>query len=241
MTLDEFLDALFLQHHNISRQNGTLTGQATLKDGRVVEVIGVYDATPLGVDEAIRLSRHVLDALMRGGDNPIFVLVDSSSQRMSKRDELLGVNEFLGHLAKCLIWADMQGRRTLGVLYGSSLAAAIIVTALATSTLLAVPDAEPEVMDLPSMSKVTKLPLTVLEEKAKSTPVFAPGVDNMVKTGSVLEVCKNVTALADKIAGLLGALGDHNDNRGLLGRERGGRPKAADVAQRIHDLARSAS
>jgi malonate decarboxylase gamma subunit len=241
MTLDDLLDGLILQRRNIWREGGTLTGQATLKDGRTVEVVGIYDATPLGVDEAIRLSRHVLDALARGGDNPIFVLVDSGSQRMSKRDELLGVNEFLGHLAKCLIWADMQGRRTLGVLYGSSLAGAIIVTALATSTLLAVPGAKPEVMDLPSMSKVTKLPLAVLEEKAKSTPVFAPGVDNMVKTGSVLEICKDVTALAEKIASLLGASSDHNDNRGLLGKERGGRPKAADIARRIHDLARSAS
>jgi malonate decarboxylase gamma subunit len=241
MTLDDLLDGLFLQRRNISREGGTLTGQATLKDGRTVEVVGVCDATPLGVDEAIRLSRHVLDALTRGGDNPIFVLVDSGSQRMSKRDELLGVNEFLGHLAKCLIWADMQGRRTLGVLYGSSLAGAIIVTALATSTLLAVPGAKPEVMDLLSMSKVTKLPLAVLEEKAKSTPVFAPGVDNMVKTGAVLEVCKDIAALAEKIASLLGASTDHRDYRDQLGGQRGGRPKAADIARRIHDLARSAS
>jgi malonate decarboxylase gamma subunit len=241
MTLDDLLDGLFSQRRNISRDGGALTGQATLKDGRAVEIVGVYDATPLGVDEAIRLSRHVLDALTRGGENPIFVLVDSGSQRMSKRDELLGLNEFLGHLAKCLIWAEIQGRRTLSVLYGSSLAGAIIVTALSTSTLLALPGAKPEVMDLPSMSKVTKLPLAVLEQKAKATPVFALGVDNMVKTGSVLEVCKDVSALADKIAGLLGASRDRNDNRGLLGRDRGGRPKAADIARRIHDLARSAS
>jgi malonate decarboxylase gamma subunit len=241
MTLDDLLDGLFSRGPNITRQDGALTGQATLKGGGAVEIVGVYDSTPLGVDEAIRLSRHVLDALIRGGNDPIFVFVDSGSQRMSKRDELLGVNEFLGHLAKCLIWADMQGRRTLGVLYGSSVAGAIIVTALATGTLLAVPGAKPEVMDLPSMSKVTKLPLAVLEEKAKSTAVFAPGVDNMVKTGSVLEVCKDVPALAEKIAILLGTSRDPNDNRGLLGRERGGRPKAADIARRIHDLAHSAS
>ena len=132
MTLDDLLDGLFLQRPNITREGGVLTGQATLKGGGAVQIVGVYDATPLGVDEAIRLSRHVLDALMRGSDDPIFVLVDSGSQRMSKRDELLGVNEFLGHLAKCLIWADMQGRRTLGVLYGSSVAGAIIRRALSS-------------------------------------------------------------------------------------------------------------
>jgi malonate decarboxylase gamma subunit len=241
MTLDDLLNGLFSYGGDISRQGGILTGQASLKDGSAVEVVGIYGATPLGVDEAIRLARHVLDALTRGGDEPIFVLVDSGSQRMSKRDELLGANEFLSHFAKCLIWADMQGRRTLGVLYGSSLAGAIIVTALATSALLAVPGAKPEVMDLPSMSKVTKLPLEVLMEKAKSTSVFAPGIDNMVKTGAVMEVCKDVTTLAEKIAGLLGASKDRDDNRDKLGKERGGRPKAADIARRIHDLACSAS
>jgi malonate decarboxylase gamma subunit len=241
MTLDDLLDGLFTDGGDISHEGGVLTGQAKLKDGSNVEIIGIYGATPLGVDEAIQLSRRVLNTLIRGGDSPIFVLVDSGSQRMSKRDELLGVNEFLAHLAKCLIWADMQGRHTLGVLYGSSLAGAIIVTALATSTLFAVPGAKPEVMDLPSMSKVTKLPLEVLKEKAKATPVFAPGVDNMVKTGSVLEVCKDVAALSTMIAELLRASRDRSDTRDQLGSERGGRPKAVDIARRIHDLARATS
>ena len=40
-------------------------------------------------------------------------------------------------------------------------------------------------MDLPSMSKVTKLSIEVLEEKAKSTPVFAPGLANLAQTGAV--------------------------------------------------------
>ncbi len=56
------------------------------------------------------------------GSGPIFVLVDSDSQRMSKRDELLGLNEFLAHLAKSLIYADMHGRPTIGILYGHSAA-----------------------------------------------------------------------------------------------------------------------
>ncbi|MDI9682600.1 biotin-independent malonate decarboxylase subunit gamma, partial [Burkholderia cenocepacia] len=47
------------------------------------------------------------------------------------------------------------------------------------------PGAEPEVMDLPSMSRVTKLPIDVLKEMARSTPVFAPGLDNLVKMGAV--------------------------------------------------------
>ncbi len=132
------------------------------------------------------MSGQVLDLLARGDDGPILVLVDSDSQRMSKRDELLGLNEFLAHLAKSLIYADMQSRHTIGLLYGHTAAGAFIATALATRTLVALPGAEPAVMDLPSMSRVTKLSLEVLKEKAKSTPVFAPGLENLAQTGAVL-------------------------------------------------------
>ena len=110
------------------------------------------------------------------GSGPVFVLVDSDSQRMSKRDELLGLNEFLAHLAKSLIYADTHGRPTIGILYGHSAAGALLATGLATRVLVGLPGATPAVMDLPSMAKVTKLSMEALQEKAKSTPVFAPGL-----------------------------------------------------------------
>ena len=99
---------------------------------------------------------------------------------------VLGLNEFLGHLAKCLVVADLDGRMTVGLLYGHSAAGAFIATALATRVLVALPGAEPTVMDLPSMARVTKLSLEALEAKAKSTPVFAPGLDNLAAMGAVL-------------------------------------------------------
>jgi malonate decarboxylase gamma subunit len=102
--------------------------------------------TAVGVDEAIELSSYVLDSLAQGS-GPIFVLVDSDSQRMSKRDELLGLNEFLAHLAKSLIYADMNGRPTIGILYGHSAAGALLATGLATRVLVGVPGATPAVMD----------------------------------------------------------------------------------------------
>ncbi len=35
------------------------------------------------------------------------------------------------------------------------------------------------------MARVTKLPIDVLKAKAEATPVFAPGLDNMVQTGGI--------------------------------------------------------
>ena len=168
---------------------------------------------------------------------PILVVVDSDSQRMSKRDELLGLNEFLAHLAKCLIYADRQGRPTIGLLYGHSAAGAFLATALATRVLVGLPGAMPVVMDLPSMSKVTKLSVEVLEEKAKSTPVFAPGLENLAQTGAVHVIWDAEVPLVDQLETLLATLPDSDDRRDLLGKQRGGRGRAHEIAERVRGLA----
>src|SRR5258708_24782903 len=102
MTLDDMLASLFPEGHDVRNDNGVLLGSGPLRGGGRAVVIGIADRIAVGVDEAIRLSRHVLNAMERGGTGPILVLADSDSQRMSKRDELLGLNEFLAHLAQCL-------------------------------------------------------------------------------------------------------------------------------------------
>lgn len=237
MTLDDVLGSLFPKGHRVENNGGMLAGSGLLRGDVRADVIGVADRTPLGIDEAIRLSGAVLEAVRRGGTGPILVLVDSDSQRMSKRDELLGLSEYLAHLAKCLIQADMAGRHTVGLLFGHTAAGAFIATALATRTLVALPGAEPEVMDLPSMAKVTKLSLEVLKEKAQSTAVFAPGLDNLAKTGAVLTTWDETRPLADQLHALLDASRSDGDDRDRLGRDRGGRPKAAEIAERVHDLA----
>ena len=237
MTLDDILASLFPAGHDVQNSQGLLLGSGPLTGGGRAVVIGVADRTALGVDEAIRLARQVLEAIEHGGDGPILVLVDSDSQRMSKRDELLGLNEFLAHLAKCLIYADMQGRHTVGLLYGHTAAGAFLATALATRSLVALPGAEPAVMDLPSMSRVTKLSIDVLKEKAESTPVFAPGLNNLVQTGAVLATWDEKVSLADQLQALLGRAENGGDQRDRLGKARRGRPKAADIAERVHDLA----
>src|SRR5271163_2838340 len=239
MTLDNILTSLFPKGRDVANDKGVLLGSAPLQSSSGAVVIGVAGRPPLGVDEAIRLSRHVLDALEQGGKGPILVLVDSDSQRMSKREELLGLNEYLAHLAKCLIYADMQGRPTVGLLYGHSAAGAFLATALATRVLVALPGANPEVMDLPSMSKVTKLSIDVLKEKAKSTPVFAPGLDNLAQTGAVLETWDPEKSLAAQLSALLERDKAAGDRRDILGKQRGGRPKAADIASRVESLAAS--
>ncbi|QCB43315.1 biotin-independent malonate decarboxylase subunit gamma [Sphingomonas sp. PAMC26645] len=237
MTLAEILASLFPAGHDVRVAGGLITGTGPLADGPV-HVLGVADRTALGVDEALRMAGAVIDIARSPSGAPILVLIDSDSQRMSKRDELLGLSEYLAHLAKSLLLADRAGHRTIGLLYGHTAAGAFIATALATGTLVALPGADPVVMDLPSMSRVTKLSIEVLTEKAKATPVFAPGLDNLAQTGAILATWDPAKALDAQLAALLATpVGD--DVRDLLGAERKGRTKSAEIAKRVVELARA--
>jgi malonate decarboxylase gamma subunit len=233
VTLDRILASMFPDGHDVKNDSGVLIGFGMLRSGGRALVIGVADRAALGVDEAIRLSRIVLGSI-KSASGPILVIVDSDSQRMSKRDELLGLNEFLAHLAKSLIVGDIP---TIGLLYGHSAAGAFLATALATRVLVALPGADPAVMDLPSMSKVTKLPIEMLELKAKSTPVFAPGLQNLVQLGAVHVTWDDTVSLADQLEKLLRNMPDARDRRDARGKERGGRMKAVDIAERVRELA----
>jgi malonate decarboxylase gamma subunit len=58
---------------------------------------------------------------------------------MRRRDEMLGLNEYLAHLTKCFVLAGQRGHRTVGVLSGRAAAGAFIATGLVQDMLAAVP------------------------------------------------------------------------------------------------------
>ncbi len=241
MTLAEILTSLFPGGHDVVDQESLPYGTGWIDATTPVHVVGISGHLYPGVDEAMTLAGRIL-ALVEDDDRgaPVLFLLDSGSQRMSKRDELLGLSETLAHLAKALVVAEKAGHRTIGLLYGGTAAGAFIATALACETLVALPGAHPEVMDLPSMARVTKLPLEVLEKKAEATPVFAPGLDNIFTTGGIALLWDPTLPLA----GQLTALMDNpqpplpwGDSRAALGKLRGGRLRAEEVAEKVRRLA----
>ncbi len=234
MTLDEVLASLFPSGHAVQRgPSGTLHGAAKVDGQGDVTVVGVVDGTPLSVDGAILLAGHVLAAVEEGGRAPIVVLVDTASQNMARRDELLGLYEYLAHLVKALALAAAQGHPTVSILYGHAAAGAFIAAALSSQSLVALPGAEPSVMDLPSISRVTKLPLEQLTELAKSTPIFAPGVAPLFAIGAVTEIWAADQPIALHLAALLRRPMATSDPRDRIGLERKGRLLARNIAERI--------
>jgi malonate decarboxylase gamma subunit len=234
MTLDEVLSSLFPSGHHVERgPSGTVHGTATVEGQGEVTVIGMTDGTPLSVDAAILLAGHVLAVVKAATPAPIVILVDTASQNMARRDELLGLNEYLAHLVKTLALAAAYGHRTVSILYGHAAAGAFIATALSSQSLIALPGAQPSVMDLPSISRVTKLPLDTLKELAKSTPIFAPGVEPLIAVGAVTESWAANQPFAPRLAALLQHPLDASDPRDRIGLERKGRLLARKIAERV--------
>ena len=241
---DALLDALFPGFHAaIVDSTGALSGHATTAGGIAVGLAGIADGTPVGIDAALSMAETVLAHVERGGDMPLVVLVDTASQLMARRDELLGLNEYLAHLCQCLALASFRGHRTVGILHGAAAAGAFIATALSTDMLVAVPGAAPSVMDLPSIARVTKLPLDRLERMAASTPIFAPGLDPLAATGAVHERWTDPARYAASLDAMLaadrpardGLVPDEQvqDGRDRLGEARGGRRQARAIADRV--------
>ncbi len=232
MTLDDVLKSLFPNGHSVRRHGDIVTGHGPLRDGGDISVVGIVDGAPLSPDDVVPLADHVLDAVQAGGGTPILVLVDTQGQLMARHAEMVGLNEYCAHLAKCLLLASSSGHRTIGFEYGKAAAGAFLATALATDVLVAVEGASPMVMDLPSIARVTKIPEKKLVEMAKSTPVFAPGLDPLFKTGAVTTIWDAKRPLDAQLVETLKSA-TMTDERDALGKERGGRMVAADVARRV--------
>ena len=237
MTLDEVLAGLFPSGHSLSiSAEGWVTGTAKRTAGGDIAVIGIVHGQTLGTQGVMQLADLVLRVIAAGGDTPILVLVDTAGQTMSRREEMLGLYEYLAHLAKCLFLASMNGHRTIGLVYGKAAAGAFLATGLATDRLYALPGADTFVMDLPSMARVTKMPLQQLTALAATTPVFAPGLEPMVQAGAICGIWNDAEPLHLQMESAL-AESSPEDARDARGQARGGRKMAAGIAARVGEEA----
>jgi len=234
MTLDDVLGSLFPAGHTVQRgPHHTVHGTGRLGDKGDVALIGVVDGEMVGADASLLLAEQVLSIIQKDDHTPILVLIDAGIQMLTRRDELLGMNEYFAHLIKTLALAARRGHRTIALLYGPAAGGVFIAAGLATQLLAALPGGVPSVMDLPSIARVTKLPLARLTEMAKSTPIFAPGPDPWFLMGGITEKWDAETSLADQLANALGKDIEPSDRRDDIGLERKGRLLAAEIARRV--------
>jgi malonate decarboxylase gamma subunit len=161
---------------------------------------------------------------------PILALVDSRGQRMSRRDEVLGLNGYLGHLATAVDLARRRGHRVVALVHGDAVSGGVLPLGFMADEVHAVEGANPWVMSLKAMSRVTKIPFERLESLSRTSPVLAPGLASFLRLGAVESVWR--PPLAAPLAAAL-ARAPGRDRRAERGLERGGRLLAAAVAARV--------
>ncbi|TCO83022.1 malonate decarboxylase gamma subunit [Plasticicumulans lactativorans] len=223
------LDQLFPAGHDVVFDGPYFAGSGRCGAGSVA-VIGSVDAAPIGIELAHRMAGAVLDVVREHPGRPILLAVDTSGQRLSHRDELLGINGYMAHLAKCIALARNRGHRVLGLVYSKAVSGGFLASSLLADVCYALPDAEVMVMNLPAMSRVTKIALERLQALSQTSPVFAPGVANYLAMGAVEALWDG--DLAQRLDAALAAPVD-GDRRRAVGEARGGRLLARRVAERV--------
>ena len=232
MNREQLLPALFPS--GWTEQSSTahaFTGTGQVGD-TTVQVIGSSDAAEVGGDLALFMARSVLDTVRDHPRRPILFLLDTQGQRLRRHDEMLGLNGYMAHLAKCVEIARHRGHPIISLVYGQAVSGGYLTTGMMADACYALADAEIKVMNLPAMARITKIPLKRLEELAAQSPVFSPGVDNYFRMGHVLEVWSDDLA-AHLQQALATASSPQADQRMRLGQDRGGRKLARPVALRV--------
>jgi len=229
MNWQEVAAALFPDGHDIAERGDFLSGGGRCK-AQEFAVVGSTNHGETGVELALAMAGAVLDTVRRGGGKPILFLVDTAGQRLRRRDELLGIQRYIAHLAKAVELARRGGHRTIGLIYGQALSGGLLPNAMMSDLCAALPQAEIRVMGLPAMAKVMRISEERLRQLGATSPVFAPGADNFVKMGAVDALWEG-----DLARWLLDALAraDARDRRAEHGLLRGGRSLAHFVAERV--------
>ncbi|MDO9596349.1 MAG: biotin-independent malonate decarboxylase subunit gamma [Azoarcus sp.] len=241
MKRDEILKALFpAGWEPTALEHDYLEGRASV-GGTMVTVIGTAERVEVGADLALRMAAAVLATVRNRPGEAILFLLDTQGQRLRRRDELLGLNGYMAHLAKCVEIARGRGHVILSVVYGEAVSGGYLTTGMMADACYALGDAEIKVMNLPALARITKLPLERVEVLAQRSPVFSPGVANYHRMGHLRAVWSDDhgQGLADTLADALAELramdvADRRiDGRIAAGAARGGRTMAAMVVERV--------
>jgi malonate decarboxylase gamma subunit len=222
-------DRLFPQGHDIVEDGGMLAGSGRC-GGHVVAVIGTAGHALLGVEICMALAGRVLQVIREHPGRPLLVLTDTDGQRMRRRDEVLGINRYLAHLAKCLDIAQRRGHRVIGLVHGHARSGGALATGLADAACGALPNAEIEAMPLAAMARVTRIAEERLRVLAQTAPVFAIDAAAYVRMGAIDAVWEG--DLAQCLLARLARV-DDRDDRARLGHARGGRSLALDIIERV--------
>ncbi|MDE1891671.1 MAG: biotin-independent malonate decarboxylase subunit gamma [Betaproteobacteria bacterium] len=223
---------LFPSGFDIQVTGNTLSGVGQTREG-TVHVIGTTNHVAVNSKIALDLSQLILNCIEQDQSHPlpIVMIADTQGQELSRREELLGLNGYFAHLARCVEAARIKGHRLITLIHGEAVSGGFLAFGLLADRIIALPQVEVRVMDLRAMSRITRIDYTRLIELAQHSPVFAPGPENYWRMGGIHEIWRLEDNWEECL--LKELHGSTEDQRPQLGLERQGRKLASSVAKRI--------
>jgi malonate decarboxylase gamma subunit len=229
MDWKKVVEWMFPDGHEVRQEGDLLLGQGRCGK-HTVAVIGTTNHTEAGVEIVLAMAAAVLSVIRDQPARPIVFLVDTSGQRLRHRDEMLGLNGYMAHLAKCVEKARRRGHAIISLVYEQALSGGFLANGMMADVCAALPEAEIRVMGLEAMARVTRISEEKLTELSVSSPVFAPGAQNYLKMGGLDELWESDLSVCLKEA--LEHI-ESKDIRRINGLERGGRILADTVVKRV--------
>src|SRR5690349_21076781 len=141
MDAKTLLDRLFPDSHEIHFDGIYFCGTGRCA-GTDIAVIGTVDNAPIGIELVYRMAGAVLDVVRNSPGRHSLLLVDTRGQRLSHRDELLSINGYMAHLAKCHDLARRQRHPVLGLVYCQAVSGGFLASSMLADTCNALPEAE---------------------------------------------------------------------------------------------------
>lgn len=231
MNEQELLTLLFKDDFLIVREKKVFHGVAELNNQKVF-IIGTENETYIGNEIALIMSNKILELIQKDNKETIVLLVDTLGQKLSHHDELLGINLYLAHLSKALELARLSGHKIISIGRNQSVSGGALCTNLLADYCFALDSASIGVMNLPSMSRITQIPLKKLEILSESSPLFDTNVNNYYVMGAVEALWNKEEDLTKLLEEAINSE-EIIDNRRTLGSSRNGRIETLRVSKLV--------
>jgi malonate decarboxylase gamma subunit len=151
------LDRLFgLGSHTIELFGDFIRGTATVDD-RAVAVIGTRNRAAITSGIALKVADAILSVVREDESSnrpprPIVFLVDTQGQELSRHEELLGLNGYFAHVARCCDLARRSGHSLITVIHGEAVSGGFLAFGLMADVICSLPEAQVRVSELRAMA-----------------------------------------------------------------------------------------
>ncbi len=231
MEITNLLKLLFKDNYAIKNTNNVIFGTGSINKMEIA-ILGTTNEEYIGIEMAYSFVDILINIIENKAKIPILLLVDTLGQKLSHYDELLGLNTYLGHLSKTIELARLKGHKIISIVRNQAVSGGILSTNMLADSCFAIQGSNIGVMNLPSMARITRIPLKKLEKLSETSPLFDTNVENYYRMGAIDAIWDKKEDMSVLLLASLDEI--TSDDRKDKGFKRQGRMKTKQIVSFVH-------